>query len=302
MKKITFAFALLFLFVAGCNKNKNIPPEILDLENKISKENQLDYVDELNNKYIELLKDTNLAKDEKKLITERAFDLFDKVNKPSISSYYLYELLKNYKLRNHKDRIKEFINLIEKNGNKEISNTMKILYADSYPDDKEFIGAYNEQIASKKIDFDVFLKSISDKIYQDLEKTGKANLLEARNYINNCEIYALIKPEDENSAKYLYMGAQIAQNIKMFIKTLELYDWIIVKYPDYSKSANSMFMKAFILDNELKRFDEAREVYNEFLTKYPKSDLADDVTASLEFLGKSDEEILKTFESKSHQK
>lgn len=302
MKIFNLGIVFIALLFFGCkNSNKNITPEILSLEDKIKKENQTELIDELNMKYIDLLKDTSLELTEKKIITERALDFFSGVKRPSISSYYLYELLKNYELDNHKERIFEFIRLIEENGNKEISKTMKLLYAEKYPEDKKFMKAFGKEIAGKKLNFDNHLKSIADNIYKDIEKTGNINLVEARNYINNCEIYALVNPEDKSSPKYLYMAAQVSQNIKMFVKTLELYDWILLKYPDFEKVQTSMFMKAFILDNELKRIDEARQVYDEFLSKYPNSDLADDVKSSLEYLGKSDEEILKAIESKSHK-
>jgi tetratricopeptide (TPR) repeat protein len=302
LKILYFSFVFIFLLFFGCkNNNRNITPEILNLENKIIEQNQTEFIDELNSKYIELLKDTILKVSEKKVITERALDFFSKIKKPSISSYYLYELLKNYKLDDHSERILEFIRLIEENGNKDISKTMKLLYAEKYPEDKKFMKTFGKEIAGKKINFDNYLKSIADNIYKDIEKTGNINLIEARNYINNCEIYALVSPDDKSSPKYLFMAAQVSQNIKMFIKTLELYDWILLKYPEYEKVQTSMFMKGFILDNELKRIDEAREVYNQFLKKYPDSDLADDVKSSLEYLGKSDEEILKAIESKSHK-
>ena len=301
MKIFYLGILLVALVFSGCrNNNKNITPEILNLEDKIKKADQTELIDELNMKYIELLKDTSLELTEKKIITERALDFFTDVKRPSISSYYMYELLKNYRLANHRDRTKEFIRLIDENGNKEISKTMKILYSGKYPDDKKFASTYEKEVAGKKINFDDYLKSIAGRIYQDIEKTGQLNLIEARNYINNCEIYALVNPDDKASPGYLYMAAQIAQNIKMFVKTLELYDWILLKYPDFEKAMTSLFMKGFILDNELKRFDEARKVYNEFLMKYPKSDLVDDVKSSLEYLGKSDEEILKSIESKAN--
>lgn len=290
----------MILTVFSCqNKNKNISPDILALEEKILNQKQTELVDELNNKYLSIIQDTSLSENDKKQLTIRALDFFTKINKSSFSSYYLYELMKNYKLSDHKERTKQFIKLIDDNGNKELSKTMKVLYAGKYSDDKRYISTFSEEIKGNIIDYNKYLKSLADNMYANIEKTGNIDPLEARNYINSCEVYALVNPESKESPKYLYLAAQVAQNIKMHLKTVELYDWVITKYPDFEKNKTALFMKGFVLDNDLKYLDEAKEVYNEFLKKYPNSDLSDDVKSALELLGKSDEEIIKIIESKN---
>jgi len=48
--------------------------------------------------------------------------------------------------------------------------------------------------------------------------------------------------------------------------------------------------------NELGR---AKDIYTEFLKRFPKSNLADDAQASIDNLGKTPEELMKSFEHKS---
>jgi tetratricopeptide (TPR) repeat protein len=298
MKKISFILILLIVSFFSCkNNDKNITPEILDLEKKISDGDQKQFVDQLNQKYLELLRDSSLTDKDKMKITDHAYNFFKKEHFTAISSNYLYEFLKNFKSGDSKEKIKEFIAMLDKDGNKELSVLMKRLYKITYQDDKSYIAGF-DKLSSSDIDFDLYLKSVSEKMYKNMEISGSLDLLQARNYINSCEIYALINPENHNSAKYLFMGAQVAQNIKMFEKTVELFDWILKKYPDFKKTESVLFIKGFVLDNELKRTDEARKVYNEFLKKYPKSDYADDVKTSLEYLGMSNDEIIKSIENK----
>jgi len=57
-----------------------------------------------------------------------------------------------------------------------------------------------------------------------------------------------------------------------------------------------LFLKGFILSDELKKYDEAKKIFNEFLEKYPDSELADDVQSLLKYMGKSDKEILEMME------
>jgi tetratricopeptide (TPR) repeat protein len=282
------------------NIDKKITPEILDIEKKISEGNQKQLVDQLNQKYMELLRDSSLTDKDKMKITDRAYNFFKKEHFTSISSNYLYEFLKNYESGDRKEKIKEFIEMLDKDGNKDISILMKRLYKTSYPDDKTYIAGFDKS-SSADIDFDLYLKSVAEKMYNNMESSGSLDLLQARNYINSCEIYAMINPENLNSAKYLFMGAQVAQNIKMFEKSVELFDWILIKYPDFKKAESVLFIKGFVLDNELKRTDQARQVYNEFLKKYPKSDYADDVKTSLEYLGMSNDDIIKSIENKGRK-
>lgn len=299
MKKISIILGLLIVSLFSCkNNDKNITPEILDIEKKISDGDQKQLVDQLNQKYMELLRDSSLTHKDKMKITEHAYNFFKKEHFTAISSNYLYEFLKNYKSDDRREKVKDFIDMLDKDGNKELSVLMKRLYKTSYPEDKSYIAGF-DKLSSADIDFDLYLKSVAEKMYNNMETSGSLDLLQARNYINSCEIYALINPESQNSAKYLFMGAQVAQNIRMFEKTVELFDWILIKYPNFKKAESVLFIKGFVLDNELKRTDEARKVYNEFLKKYPKSDYADDVKTSLEYLGMSNDEIIKSIENKS---
>ena len=56
---------------------------------------------------------------------------------------------------------------------------------------------------------------------------------------------------------------------------------------------------AFTLDNDLQRHEEAKELYESFLEKYPDDDFADDTQFLLQNLGKTDEEIIQSFEGQN---
>jgi len=127
------------------------------------------------------------------------------------------------------------------------------------------------------------------------EETHQVNYQAANDYIRVCELYALLQPEDPKSADYLHKAGEMARAIRSFPKAVALYDWIYTRYPSFEKSAQALFLKAFTYDNDLQDKETARNLYQEFLAKYPEDDFADDTQFLLDNLGKNDEEIIKSF-------
>lgn len=57
-----------------------------------------------------------------------------------------------------------------------------------------------------------------------------------------------------------------------------------------------MFLKAFVLENQAQKYDQAKEVYEEFILLYPGHVMADDARYSIENMGKTPEELIEEFE------
>lgn len=112
------------------------------------------------------------------------------------------------------------------------------------------------------------------------------------------EEYATTYPESELAPEYLFNAADISMNMRRPNATIALFDRIIAEYPDYKRSASALFLKAFVYEDQLKDYENARTNYELFLVKYPLSEFADDAEVSLKNLGKSPEELIKEFEEK----
>lgn len=140
-----------------------------------------------------------------------------------------------------------------------------------------------------------YILELGELIFKNPDQYG-LNKKAAQNYVDACEAFALLNPENLLSPNYLYKAAEIARSLRTFPKTLSLYDWIIDKYPSFEKTPTTLFLKGFVIENELKDEDAAKNVYHDFLKTYPDHDLADDVKFLLENIGKSNEEILKIIE------
>ncbi|MFT4665871.1 MAG: TolA-binding protein [Polaribacter sp.] len=141
------------------------------------------------------------------------------------------------------------------------------------------------------------INEIASSIYDEETKLPNARM--ARKYITACEVNALISPNDPMAAELLLKAATTARTTaRNAQRALNIYDWVYTQFPGYEKAYQALFLKAFTLDNDMKKFDEAKGFYQEFLNKYPNDEFAVSTKFLLDNLGKSDDEIIKQFEKK----
>ncbi|MEL7020222.1 MAG: tetratricopeptide repeat protein [Bacteroidota bacterium] len=140
------------------------------------------------------------------------------------------------------------------------------------------------------------IDTLASRMYND--SLGRVNFRMANEYMNAGELYALILPTRPEAADYLAKAGETARSVRNFPKALTYYSMISEKYPDSDKAAQAMFLRAFTLDNDLKKSEEARPLYEAFLKKYPNDDFADDTRFLLENLGRTDDEIIESFSDK----
>ncbi len=138
------------------------------------------------------------------------------------------------------------------------------------------------------------IETTRNQIYN--EKNNKFDANKATEYIEYCQSYAKVAPQDPDAAKYLFQAAETARSIKKYDLALTIYDQIYTNFSSYPKAPQALFLKAFTLDSEMQQYDKARGLYQEFVEKHPEDEFADDTQFLLKNLGKSDEEIIKQFE------
>ncbi len=105
-------------------------------------------------------------------------------------------------------------------------------------------------------------------------------------------------PKDTLSANYLFKAANIVMNSGDGNKALGYFDRYINEFPDGPKVPMCLFFKGFVYENVLKDLDKAREIYLQFIEKYPKDDFADDAQMAVMNLGKTPEMLIQEFEAK----
>ena len=221
-------------------------------------------------------------------------------NMPTREPGFLFPLIKDY-ISDPKTpaRIDELAGLMSKMNKPTVANVFRKGLIDNYPDYEKIESVkngFNEPIDN----IDEYIKSLGEKIFLDPDNTG-INRNASLSYVDACEAYAAVYQNNPLAPENLFKAAEVAKSIRTFPKSLSIYDWILEKYPNYDKAPTSLFLKGFIIENNLGNNEEAQKIYNTFLEKYPEHDLADDVEFLLENIGKTDEEILEMIEAKRAQ-
>lgn len=111
--------------------------------------------------------------------------------------------------------------------------------------------------------------------------------------------YAEHFPEDTITPDYLFKAGEIASSVKQGQRAINIYNSICEKYPSYKKIHYCLFLQAFIYETQLNNLEKAKEIYNKVIEKYPNESISNDAKACIQNLGKSDEELIKEFESKN---
>ncbi len=101
--------------------------------------------------------------------------------------------------------------------------------------------------------------------------------------------------DDSLSAEYLFKAGDLANGTGDFLNAIRYYK-MCSENASYPKKEIAFFLTGFIYENQLQDLENARQVYTEFLKKYPEHSLAKDVQFSLDNLGKSPEELIKMFD------
>jgi tetratricopeptide (TPR) repeat protein len=126
---------------------------------------------------------------------------------------------------------------------------------------------------------------------------NKLQKQDALELVSLYEEYANENPADSLSPEYLFRASDISMNLGQAGRTISLFNRILSEYPDFKKAPTSLFLLAFVYEDQMKDFANAKKYYELYLAKYPDSEFADDAEISLKNLGKTPEELIREFES-----
>jgi len=125
--------------------------------------------------------------------------------------------------------------------------------------------------------------------------SGNVNRTAIRDYQRGVSVLGLTSAAADK-IDWLLSGGETARMVKNNQGAIDFYNWVLEEFPNDPKSSQALFLKAFTYDNELNQDDIAKPLYESFLAKYPDNDFADDAKFLLQNLGKSDEEIIQSFQ------
>lgn len=105
--------------------------------------------------------------------------------------------------------------------------------------------------------------------------------------------------KDSLAPAYLLRAGGLFMNVGNALKAVESLDQVTEKYGSSSQAPQALFLEGFIFENMLGNLSKAKELYSQFLMRYPEHNLADDAQSSLDNLGKTPEQLVHEFEAAS---
>lgn len=108
--------------------------------------------------------------------------------------------------------------------------------------------------------------------------------------------YASFFPDEAKSPEYLFKAGELANSMQMPQPALKYLSNVVTKYPNYKNVPFALFMEGMIYEDQLKDTASARKLYQEIIVKYPETQMAKDAQASIQNLGISAEDLIRSFE------
>ena len=293
--KRTFLLLLISIALFACKSDKKADPTST-IDNLLAAdgapENKGKVFEELNKLILENKDD----KSQLKSLLIKGLDIAKEAKQPGKTAGYLTSLLREFPDDAQKKEYMYDLATIMRNSKRTSASSILFKgFADQFPQDQRAIEASKYAAETFKGDIHEYLLKTAKDIF-NVEDQSQINRKASLDYVNACEAYALAY-NDAKAPEYLYKASEVARSLTTYRKSLSLFDWIIEQYPNYVKTPTALFLKGFVIENELKNEEMARESYELFLKKYPSNELADDVKFLLDNLGKSDEEMLKMIEA-----
>lgn len=143
------------------------------------------------------------------------------------------------------------------------------------------------------------IKNMEDSLFADPTKMIDKKL--AQELITKYIAFADAFPEDPETPATLFKAGDMAMNLNMPQQAIQLFDRIMSDFPEYEKTPQCLFLKGYVYENDYKDLEKARQIYEEFLEKYPDDEFADDAEISIRNLGKSPEDLIREFEEKAKE-
>jgi outer membrane protein assembly factor BamD (BamD/ComL family) len=135
----------------------------------------------------------------------------------------------------------------------------------------------------------MLLENETSKGY-DVEKIEKLSSL-YREYIDKF-------PQDSMVIEYLFKSGTVNTALKKGSEALLDFTTLIDKFPQSKYTAQAYYYKAFVYEDVIYDIEAAKTAYNDFIMRFPDHQLARDAALSMQYLGKSPEEIVASFEEK----
>jgi tetratricopeptide (TPR) repeat protein len=114
-----------------------------------------------------------------------------------------------------------------------------------------------------------------------------------------CQDFVSRFPEDSLSAEYLFRLSDLSRAVGDNKKAIEYLSRISTKYPSFKKNPECIFLQGYYYQEYFNDTIKAQYFYEQLFAKYPTHAFVDDAKALMKMFGKSEQEIIKGFETKN---
>lgn len=128
-------------------------------------------------------------------------------------------------------------------------------------------------------------------------KAGEVDSVAVVELLKDYEAFAEAYPEDTSSAIYLFKSADFYRYLHQPLRSIEMYKKVYDRYPAFGRRPYALLLQGFVFENEVGNPHAAKVVYENFLELYPNHHMAKDVRATLQYLGKTPEQIMEEFQA-----
>lgn len=142
------------------------------------------------------------------------------------------------------------------------------------------------------------IKQLEDSLLAN--QNGKNYLVTAPELIRLMSEYVSKNPTDTVCASYLFKSGDISRGLGKMDDAIKYWQNLCEKYPEHKRAPDALFLQAFTYENDVKDLEKAKNLYEEFLQKYPTHPFAENIPVILANLGKSPEELIEAFKQKNN--
>ena len=142
------------------------------------------------------------------------------------------------------------------------------------------------------------IQKLEKSLYEDtvaMDRQKATDLMEA---------YAAFVDRDPNqlgAPEYIFKAGELAMGLNRTLDAIKYFSISYGRYPNYEKRPYALFLKAFVLENQAKDYEQATEAYKIFMEEYPDHPMYDDAKYSIQNMGKTPEQLIEEFEARQNQ-
>ena len=139
-----------------------------------------------------------------------------------------------------------------------------------------------------------------EKLENELKESGRKNIADTgkvKELMNDYRYYVSKFPDDSLTPVYLMKEGKFYDFTSRPDSALACYSQVYTRFPAYPKANLALFSQAFIWGNEKHDLTKAKAIYEEYLTKYPNTKLANSAKLELDNLGKTPDQIMAELDS-----